>query len=41
VPSSLEDVALKLMTRERIDEGGVTVDNELKGKFEILVVPNL
>jgi phage major head subunit gpT-like protein len=41
VPSSLEDVALKLMTRERIDEGGVTVDNELKGKFEILVIPQL
>ncbi|MGI2152253.1 Mu-like prophage major head subunit gpT family protein [Shewanella oncorhynchi] len=41
IPASLEDVALKLMTRERIDEGGVTVDNELKGKFEILVVPQL
>ncbi|MCK8043926.1 Mu-like prophage major head subunit gpT family protein [Shewanella sp. 1CM18E] len=41
VPASLEDKALKLMTRERIDEGGTTVDNELKGKFEILVVPQL
>lgn len=41
VPSPLEQAARKLLERELIDEGGTTVNNELKGKFEILVVPQL
>lgn len=41
VPASLEQAARKLLERELIDEGGTTVNNELKGKFEILVVPQL
>ncbi len=41
VPASLEQAARKLLDRELIDEGGTTVNNELKGKFEILVVPQL
>lgn len=41
VPSSLEQAATKLLTRELIDENGTTVENELKGKVELLVVPQL
>ncbi len=41
VPSEHEQAARKLMERDLIDEGGTTVQNELKGKFEILVVPQL
>lgn len=41
VPSSLEKVATQLLTRELIDENGTTVENELKGKVELLVVPQL
>tara|TARA_R110002033_G_scaffold124195_1_gene166318 strand:- start:6824 stop:7744 length:921 start_codon:yes stop_codon:yes gene_type:complete len=41
VPASLEQAARKLLERDLIDEGGTTVNNELKGKFEILVVPQL
>ncbi len=41
VPTEHERDALKLMKRERINEGGVTVDNELMGKFEILVCKKL
>lgn len=41
VPPELEDVALKLLTRDFINEAGVTVNNELKGKFELLVVSEI
>lgn len=36
VPSSLYEAATKLNERDQIDEGGVTVSNELKGKFNII-----
>lgn len=41
IPSNLEQTALKLLERQFIDENGVTVENELKGKFELLIVPEL
>lgn len=41
VPASLEKVATKLLTRELVDENGTSVENELKGKLELLVVPGL
>lgn len=41
IPSSLEQTATKLLERQFIDENGVTVENELKGKFELLIVPEL
>ena len=36
VPSSLQELATKINEREQIDDGGVTVSNELKGKFTVL-----
>ena len=36
VPASLYEAATKLNERDQIDEGGVTVSNELKGKFNII-----
>ncbi len=41
VPASLEQAARKILERDLIDEGGTTVQNELKGKFQLLVVPQL
>ena len=41
VPTEHEQAARKLLERDLIDEGGTTVQNELKGKFELLVVPQL
>ncbi|WKE64339.1 Mu-like prophage major head subunit gpT family protein [Gallaecimonas kandeliae] len=38
VPPSLEEEATKLLERDFIDEGGVTVKNEMKGKVKLLVV---
>lgn len=37
VPPSLEDVATKLLEREFTSENGVTVDNELQGRLELVV----
>ncbi|WP_102798728.1 Mu-like prophage major head subunit gpT family protein [Bowmanella denitrificans] len=36
VPSSLEKLAKQINTREMIDEGGVSVSNELKGQFKVV-----
>lgn len=36
VPTSLYEEAVKMNERDRIDEGGVSVSNELKGKFNII-----
>jgi phage major head subunit gpT-like protein len=41
VPASLEQAARKILERDLIDENGTTVQNELKGKFQLLVVPQL
>lgn len=41
VSSDDEERATKLLTRDFIDEGGTTVNNELKGKFELLVADEL
>ncbi|WP_417345707.1 Mu-like prophage major head subunit gpT family protein [Ferrimonas sp.] len=41
VPTELEQAATKLLEREFIDEGGTTVNNELKGKVKLLVAENL
>ncbi|WP_432460800.1 Mu-like prophage major head subunit gpT family protein [Agarivorans sp. QJM3NY_25] len=41
VPASLEQAARKILERDLIDENGTTVQNELKGKFSLLVVPQL
>lgn len=40
-PSSLEKSATQLMTRTYTNDGGAAVDNELKGKLELLVASQL
>jgi len=41
VPGTLEKAATKLLAREFTNEGGVAVDNELKGKLDLLVAEQL
>lgn len=41
VPPQLEEVATKLLEREFISENGVAVDNELKGRLELIVADYL
>ncbi|MDZ7903099.1 MAG: hypothetical protein U5L01_11390 [Rheinheimera sp.] len=37
VPNSKQKVASQLKSRDQIDDGGVTVSNDLKDKFDVLV----
>ncbi|GGA95798.1 Mu-like prophage major head subunit gpT family protein [Agarivorans gilvus] len=41
VGPSNRKLAMQLMNRETIDDGGTAVSNELKGMFEVLVAPRL
>lgn len=39
VPSTLEDVANKLLTSDQVSDGTTTVTNSLKGRLQLLVAP--